>query len=31
VIRNVGGRVNPALFETMAILGTVSRVGGAGN
>lgn len=29
VIRNVGGRVNPALFETMAILGTVSRVGGA--
>lgn len=29
VIRNVGGRVNPALFETMAILGTVSKVGGA--
>ena len=29
VIRNVGGRVNPALFETMATLGTVSRVGGA--
>ncbi|TPG73921.1 carbonic anhydrase [Pseudomonas arsenicoxydans] len=29
VIRNVGGRVNPALFETMAILGTVSKLGGA--
>lgn len=29
IIRNVGGRVNPALFETMAILGTVSKVGGA--
>lgn len=29
VIRNVGGRVNPALFGTMAILGTVSRVAGA--
>jgi carbonic anhydrase len=28
VIRNVGGRVNPALLETMAILRTVSRVGG---
>jgi carbonic anhydrase len=28
VIRNVGGRVNPALFETMAILGTVSRAAG---
>ena len=28
VIRNVGGRVNPALFDTMAILGTVSRVAG---
>lgn len=28
IIRNVGGRVNPSLFETMAILGTVSRVGG---
>jgi carbonic anhydrase len=28
VIRNVGGRVNPALFETMAILGTVSRLAG---
>ncbi|MVV48674.1 carbonic anhydrase [Pseudomonas sp. PB120] len=30
VIRNVGGRVTPDLFQTMAILGTVSRVGGAG-
>jgi carbonic anhydrase len=29
IIRNVGGRVNPALLETMAILGTVSRVGGS--
>lgn len=29
IIRNVGGRVNPALFETLAILGTVSKVGGA--
>lgn len=29
VIRNVGGRVNPALLETMAILRTVSRVGGS--
>ncbi|MDE1181096.1 carbonic anhydrase [Paraburkholderia sp.] len=28
VIRNVGGRVNPALLETMAILGTVSRAAG---
>lgn len=28
VIRNVGGRVNPALLETMAILRTVSKVGG---
>ncbi|GIL39671.1 carbonic anhydrase [Roseiterribacter gracilis] len=28
IIRNVGGRVNPALLETMAILRTVSRVGG---
>ena len=28
VIRNVGGRVNPALLQTMAILRTVSRVGG---
>ncbi|CAD6508921.1 carbonic anhydrase [Paraburkholderia sabiae] len=29
VIRNVGGRVNPALLETLAILGTVSRAAGA--
>ncbi|WP_448107541.1 carbonic anhydrase [Pseudomonas azerbaijanoccidentalis] len=29
VIRNVGGRVNPTLLETMAILRTVSRVGGS--
>lgn len=30
VIRNVGGRVNPALLETMAILGAVSQsLGGA--
>lgn len=29
VIRNVGGRVNPALLETMAILRTVSRAGGS--
>lgn len=29
IIRNVGGRVNPALFETMAMLRAVSRVGGA--
>lgn len=29
VIRNVGGRVSPALLETMAILRTVSRVGGS--
>jgi carbonic anhydrase len=28
IIRNVGGRVNPALLETMAILRTVSKVGG---
>lgn len=28
VIRNVGGRVNPALLETMDVLGTVSRAGG---
>ncbi|MFK3796331.1 MULTISPECIES: carbonic anhydrase [unclassified Pseudomonas] len=28
IIRNVGGRVNPALLETMAILRTVSQVGG---
>ncbi|SAL72824.1 Beta-carbonic anhydrase 1 [Caballeronia terrestris] len=28
VIRNVGGRVNPALLETMAILRTVSRSAG---
>lgn len=28
VIRNVGGRVNPALLETMAILRTVSKAGG---
>ncbi|GJH29995.1 carbonic anhydrase [Caballeronia novacaledonica] len=28
VIRNVGGRVNPALLETMVILGTVSRAAG---
>ena len=28
VIRNVGGRVNPALLETMAILGTVTRAAG---
>lgn len=29
VIRNVGGRVNPALLETLAILRNVSRVGGS--
>lgn len=29
VVRNVGGRVTPALMETLAILRTVSRVGGA--
>lgn len=29
VIRNVGGRVTPAILETMAILRTVSRVAGA--
>lgn len=28
IIRNVGGRVNPSLLETMAILRTVSKVGG---
>jgi carbonic anhydrase len=28
IIRNVGGRVNPTLFETMTILGTVSRAAG---
>lgn len=28
IIRNVGGRVNPALLETMAILRVVSQVGG---
>lgn len=28
IIRNVGGRVNPALLETMYILRTVSKVGG---
>lgn len=28
VIRNVGGRVNPALLETMSILSVVSRAGG---
>lgn len=28
IIRNVGGRVTPELFQTLAILGTVSRVGG---
>jgi carbonic anhydrase len=28
VIRNVGGRINPALFETMAILRAVARAGG---
>jgi carbonic anhydrase len=29
IIRNVGGRVNPALLETLAVLGTVSRAAGA--
>lgn len=29
VIRNVGGRVTPALFETLTILGRVSQAGGA--
>jgi carbonic anhydrase len=29
IIRNVGGRVNPALFETLAVLRTVSRLGGS--
>jgi carbonic anhydrase len=29
IIRNVGGRVNPALFETLAMLGAVSRAAGA--
>lgn len=28
IIRNVGGRVTPDLFQTLAILGTVSKVGG---
>ncbi len=28
IIRNVGGRVNPALLETMAILRTVTRAAG---
>jgi carbonic anhydrase len=28
IIRNVGGRVNPSLFETLKILSTVSRAGG---
>jgi carbonic anhydrase len=28
IIRNVGGRVNPALLETMSILRTVSKAGG---
>ena len=28
IIRNVGGRVNPALLDTMAILGAVSRAAG---
>lgn len=28
IIRNVGGRINPALFETMAILSTVSKAAG---
>jgi carbonic anhydrase len=28
VIRNVGGRVNPSLLETMALLGAVSRAAG---
>src|ERR1700712_1800977 len=28
IIRNVGGRVNPALFETMTLLGTVSKAAG---
>lgn len=28
IIRNVGGRVNPALIETMAILRTVTQVAG---
>lgn len=28
IIRNVGGRVNPALLETMDILRTVSKAGG---
>lgn len=28
IIRNVGGRVTPELFQTMGILGTVSKVGG---
>jgi carbonic anhydrase len=28
IIRNVGGRVNPSLFETLKILSTVSKAGG---
>ncbi|MET0935906.1 MAG: carbonic anhydrase, partial [Luteibacter sp.] len=28
IIRNVGGRVNPSLFETLKILATVSKAGG---
>lgn len=28
IIRNVGGRVNPSLFETLDILRTVSKAGG---
>lgn len=28
IIRNVGGRVNPSLFETMKILSAVSKAGG---
>jgi carbonic anhydrase len=28
IIRNVGGRVTPELFQTMGILSTVSKVGG---
>lgn len=29
IIRNVGGRVNPGLLETMSILRTVSKAGGS--
>lgn len=28
VIRNVGGRIDKTIFETMAVLGTVAKVGG---